>query len=121
MSARAVCRERACSAASRAPLVEPRETDDAYMVACELPSLKLEDIDVEAGDREPASTGELAERENEGTLRRTTRRTGRFEYRALLPAEVKAGQVTASLAGGIRTVTVPKAQPAKAHHAEITT
>ncbi|GAA4764881.1 Hsp20/alpha crystallin family protein [Streptomyces sanyensis] len=103
------------------PLAELRETDDAYTVECELPGMKREDIDVEVGGRELTITGELGERESEGTLRRTTRRTGRFEYRALLPAEVDAEQVTASLADGMLTVTVPKSQPAKAHHVEITT
>ncbi|WP_420856295.1 Hsp20/alpha crystallin family protein [Streptomyces malaysiense] len=75
---------------------------------------------MEPRERELRTTGEYKEREREGVLRRSTRRTGRFEYRALLPADVKAEEITATLADGVLTVTVPKAQAAKPHHIEIT-
>ncbi|MFF4863886.1 hypothetical protein ACFY3J_19520 [Streptomyces sp. NPDC001231] len=52
---------------------------------------------MEVGGRELHITGELKEREREGVLRRGTRRTGRFEYRALLPTEVKAERASTSL------------------------
>ncbi|MEV0181719.1 Hsp20/alpha crystallin family protein [Streptomyces sp. NPDC050625] len=90
-----------------------------YKVECEVPGIKREDIDVEVSGRELHITGELKEREREGVLRRTTRRTGRFEYRVLLPADVKAEDVHAALADGILTVTVPKAHAAKPHHIKI--
>ncbi|MEU6510284.1 hypothetical protein [Streptomyces sp. NPDC046942] len=32
-----------------APLADPRETDEAYMVECELPGPNREDIDIEVG------------------------------------------------------------------------
>ncbi|WP_405682233.1 Hsp20/alpha crystallin family protein [Streptomyces sp. NBC_00057] len=74
----------------------------------------------EAGERELRITGECKEREREGVLRSGTRRTGHFEYRALLPAEVKAEENTATLADGVLNVTVPKAEAAKPRHIEIT-
>ncbi|MFD8544672.1 Hsp20/alpha crystallin family protein [Streptomyces sp. NPDC059649] len=101
------------------PLADLRETDEAYEVQCELPGLKREDIDVEVSERDLHITGDLKEREREGILRRTTRRTGRFDYRALLPADVKAEDVHANLSDGILTVTIPKAQTAKPRHIEI--
>jgi HSP20 family protein len=101
------------------PLADLSETDDAYKVECEVPGIKRDDIDVEVSGRELHITGELKEREREGVLRRTTRRTGRFEYRVLLPADVKAEDVHAALADGILTVTVPKAHAAKPHHIKI--
>jgi HSP20 family protein len=104
-----------------APLADLRETDEAYAVECELPGIKREDIDVEVGERELRITGEYEEREREGVLRRATRRTGRFEYRALLPADVKSEDVSASLTDGVLTVTIPKIQAAKPRHIEITT
>ncbi len=104
-----------------APLADLRETDEAYTVECELPGIKREDIDVEVGRQEICIAGELKEREGEGVLRRATRRTGRFEYRALLPADVKSEEVSASLTDGILTVTIPKAQATKPRHIEITT
>ncbi|MFE5588252.1 Hsp20/alpha crystallin family protein [Kitasatospora sp. NPDC056531] len=108
-------------AAGWSPLADLRETDDAFVVECELPGLKREDIDVEIGDRELCITGELKERETPGVLRRGTRHSGRFEYRTLLPSEAKAEEVSACLTDGILTVTVPKAQATKPRHIEITT
>jgi HSP20 family protein len=102
------------------PLADLSETDAAYTVECELAGIKREDIDVEMSERELCITGEFKEREREGTMRHSTRRTGRFEYRALLPTEVKAEDVTASLVDGVLTITVPKAQAAKSHHIKIT-
>lgn len=104
-----------------APSADLHETDDAYVVECELPGLRREEIDVEISERELHISGEMKEREREGVLRRTTRNTGRFEYRATLPTQVRSKDVSASLVDGILTVTVPKAQPAKPHHVEIQT
>lgn len=104
-----------------APLADIHETDDAYVVEAELPGVKREDIDVEIGNRDLSITGEYRQCEREGVLRRTTRRTGRFEYRTLLPADVKTDAVTANLTDGVLTVTVPKVQAAKPQHIEITT
>ncbi|MFF4568221.1 Hsp20/alpha crystallin family protein [Streptomyces sp. NPDC001410] len=103
-----------------APLADLQETDDAYVVEAELPGIKREDIDVEISEHELCITGEYKEREREGVLRRSTRRAGRFEYRALLPSDAKAEEITATLADGVLTVTVPKAQEAKPRHIEIT-
>ncbi|MDW6057413.1 Hsp20/alpha crystallin family protein [Streptomyces sp. FXJ1.4098] len=102
------------------PMADLRETDDAYVVEAELPGIKREDIDVEISERELRISGEYKEREREGVLRRSTRRTGRCEYRALLPADVKADEIRATLTDGVLTVTVPKAQAAKPRHIEIT-
>ncbi|UKY47943.1 Hsp20/alpha crystallin family protein [Streptomyces inhibens] len=102
-----------------APLADMHETDDAYTVECELPGMKREDIDVEITERELCISGELKEREREGVLRRRGRPTGRFEYRALLPTDVKAEDVQATLSDGVLTVTIPKAKAAKPRHIEI--
>ncbi|MGW0738215.1 Hsp20/alpha crystallin family protein [Streptomyces sp. NPDC002851] len=58
--------------------------------------------------------------QREGVLRRSTRRTGCFEYRAALPADVKADEVSATLHDGVLTVTVPKAQATRPRHIKIT-
>ncbi|MET8809429.1 Hsp20/alpha crystallin family protein [Streptomyces sp. NPDC004546] len=102
------------------PMADLHETDDAYVVEAELPGIKREDIDIEVSERELGITGECKERERKGVLRRSSRRTGRFEYRALLPADVKAEDITATLADGVLTLTVPKAKAATPRHIEIT-
>ncbi|ALO92384.1 Heat shock protein Hsp20 [Streptomyces hygroscopicus subsp. limoneus] len=101
------------------PAAELRDTDAACVVAAELPGVKRDDIDIEISERELRITGEYEEREREGVLRRSTRHTGHFEYDALLPTDVKADEVNATLSDGVLTVTVPKAQAAKARHIEI--
>ncbi|MFF2809073.1 Hsp20/alpha crystallin family protein [Streptomyces sp. NPDC058000] len=102
-----------------APPADLHETDAAYVVECELPGIAREDIDVEVGEHEVTVSGELKESEREGALRRRGRPTGKFEYRALLPVDVKADEVTASLSDGVLTVTVPKAWAATPRHVEI--
>jgi HSP20 family protein len=106
-------------AAAWAPMADISETDDAYVVEVELPGVKRDDLDVELNERELVISGEIKQTEREGVLRRSTRRTGRFEFRAVLPGEVRAEEVDAQLADGVLKVTVPKAQPVKPRHIEV--
>lgn len=103
-----------------APLADMYETDDAYVVEAEFPGVSREKIDVEIADRELIIKAEIEQSEREGVVRRSTRRTGTFEYRAMLPADVKTDKVSANLSDGVLTVTVPKAQPVKPRHVEVT-
>ncbi|GAA2656119.1 Hsp20/alpha crystallin family protein [Streptomyces vastus] len=108
------------TAGAWAPAADVSETDDAYLIEIDLPGVKRDDIDIEMGERELTIRGEFKERERAGVLRRGTRRTGRFEYQAVLPGEINAEGVNASLADGVLTVNVPKAEAAKPRHIEIT-
>ncbi|WP_342778406.1 Hsp20/alpha crystallin family protein [Streptomyces botrytidirepellens] len=103
-----------------APAADVTEADDAYRVEVDLPGVRRADVDVEVSGQELTVSGEIGEREREGVLRRSTRRTGRFEYRMLLPAEVNTEAVTAGMADGVLTITVPKAEAVKPRHVEIT-
>jgi len=69
-------------------------------------------------DRELVISGEIKEQEN-GKRRRSSRRTGRFEYRTVLPGDVKPDAVSAGLADGVLTVTVPKSEAAKPRQIEV--
>jgi len=100
------------------PLAEVSETDDAYLVHVELPGIRKDQVDVQLMDRELVISGDIKESEN-GRRRRSSRRTGRFEYRTYLPADVKADQVSAQLADGVLTVTVPKSEAAKPRRIEV--
>lgn len=103
-----------------APFADVSETDDAYLIEADLPGVKHDDIDIELSERELIITGELKERERTGTLRRSTRRTGRFEFRTLLPGDVSTEGVSATLKEGVLTVSVPKAERTKPRHIQIT-
>ncbi|MEU8749759.1 Hsp20/alpha crystallin family protein [Streptomyces chartreusis] len=101
------------------PLADVTESDDAFHVEIELPGVKSKDINVEANGQELVVTGEIKEKERKGVLRRSTRRTGSFEYRLRLPGEVDAEKVNAEMSDGVLTITVPKAEVAKPRHIEI--
>lgn len=58
-------------------------------------------------------TGEIKEKERKSVLRRSTRRTGAFEYRLRLPGEIDTEKINAQMSDGVLTITVPKAEVAK--------
>jgi HSP20 family protein len=102
------------------PPADVTETDDTYVVEIEVPGVRREDIDVEINGNELIVSGELKEQERKGLLRRKTRRVGEFEYRVLLPGDIHDHGVESSLANGVLTVRVPKAEHAKATKIKVT-
>ena len=109
----------AAPAVAWTPLADVTESDDAFHIEIELPGVKKKDINVEANGQEVVVTGEIKERERKGVLRRSTRRTGSFEYRLRLPGEVDNEKINAQMSDGVLTITVPKAEVAKPRHIEI--
>jgi HSP20 family protein len=103
-----------------APLADLTQTEDAYVAEVELPGVKKDDISVEVAGQELAITGEYNDTGTEGTALRRGRRTGRFEYRVMLPGQADPDKITASLADGVLRVTVPKAETDKPRRIEIT-
>jgi HSP20 family protein len=87
-------------------------------VAVELPGVRKDQIKVELQDREVIVTGEATE-QVKGRRHRSSRRTGRFEYRAMLPGDVDPEGVIAQLADGVLTVTVPKSEAARPREIEV--
>jgi HSP20 family protein len=92
------------------PLADIEETDDAWVIEAELPSVERKDINVELRDNELVITGEIKEKERKGVLRRRTRRRGQFEYRVTLPGHPNEEGIEANLHEGVLTVRVPKAE-----------
>ncbi len=101
------------------PPADLTETDDTYLVHVEVPGMHKDQLNVEVGDRELVITGEIPE-ESGGKRHRSSRRTGQFEYRAILPGDIETDQVRAELADGVLTVTAPKSEAAKPSHVEVT-
>lgn len=103
-----------------APLADISETDDGYLIEVDVPGVDKKHLNLEVNDHELVVSGELIEQEGRRLFRRKGRRTGRFEFRATLPGDIKADGVTADLSKGVLTVTVPKADAAKPRHVGIT-
>jgi HSP20 family protein len=101
------------------PPVDIEETDDAYVVEAEVPSVKREDVNVEFVGNDLEITGEVKERERNGTLRRRTRRVGRFAYHVTFPTHVDTDKIDADLADGVLTVRIPKSQRDERRRIEI--
>ena len=101
------------------PNVDIEETEDAWVVEAEVPSVKREDADVEVRDSEVVISGEIKERERKGVLRRKTRRVGRFEFRVTLPGQTDPERVEANLEDGVLTVRIPKPEATRPRHVEV--
>jgi HSP20 family protein len=102
------------------PAADVSETDEAYVLEIELPGVKREDIDVDVTGNEVVVSGEIKEHEKVGLLRRRTRRTGSFEYRATLPGGLETDKVEATLEEGVLTVRVPKSDRSKRRKVKVT-
>jgi HSP20 family protein len=101
------------------PLADIEETEDAWIIEAELPSVKRDDVNVELRDSELIITGEIKEKERKGVLRRRARRTGQFEYRVTLPAPADEEHIEAKLHDGVLTVRVPKSERARPRRIEV--
>jgi HSP20 family protein len=103
------------------PNADLSETQDAYMVNVELPGVSKDQIDVQLQERELVISGEIPEPQGEEGERRhrSSRRTGRFEFRTYLPGDVNPEGVRGELHDGILTVTIPKSEQAKPRRIEI--
>lgn len=99
--------------------VDVEETDDAFVVEFDLPGVPREDLSIELQDNELHVTGEIKERQRSGVLRRQNRRTGRLEYRILLPGEVNPDAVEAALTDGVLTVRLGKARHSQSRHIDV--
>lgn len=105
-----------------APPADLTETEDAYIAEVELPGISTDDVSIEVAGQDLVITGEYqdAGARGEGRALARGRRTGRFEYRVTLPGGADADKITASLADGVLTVTVPKAEATKPRRIQIT-
>jgi HSP20 family protein len=101
------------------PAVDIEELEDAYVVEAEVPGVKREDVNIEVSGNELTISGEIKVREREGIIRRRTRRVGEFEFRVVLPNEVKPEGVDAKLNDGVLTVRIPKAERAQRRRIEV--
>ncbi|GAA1810807.1 Hsp20/alpha crystallin family protein [Planosporangium flavigriseum] len=107
------------------PPFDLEETQDAYLLEMDLPGVRPEDVNIELiGGDTLRITGKYTARERTGTMRRQERRGGaaarggeggregaEFEYDVILPGEINADQIDATLEYGVLTIRAGKAQP----------
>ena len=105
-----------------APQVDIAENETEYRVTAELPGLEEKDFDV-------SLDGDLLTLKGEKKVEREEKRegishveisSGSFHRAFRLPVEVKADGVKAVFKNGVLTVTLPKADPARAREIPIT-
>ena len=98
------------------PAVDVRENDDALVFTAELAGIAKDDVEITVDDGILTLKGERRFNENdeEKNYRRIERAYGAFSRSFTLPSAVDAEHVEASFQDGLLTVTVPKAEVAKA-------
>lgn len=96
------------------PRIDVRETDEAIVLSAELPGLEEKDFEVCIDDDVLTLKGEKRSEHQEAREghRYVETRSGAFQRRLRLPAEVDPDAVKASFRNGVLTVTVPKPEEA---------
>lgn len=97
------------------PNVDIQETEQAYEVACELPGMTKDDVDITVENRMLTLRGERkwADDQDEGNYHRIERAYGKFTRTFSLPQTVSADDVDARFKDGVLWITIPKAEEAK--------
>jgi HSP20 family protein len=98
------------------PAVDVRESDDAFTFTAELPGIGKEEVEITVEDSVLTLSGErrFNESDEEKNYRRIERAYGAFSRSFTLPSAVDAERIEATFKDGLLTVTVPKAELAKA-------
>jgi HSP20 family protein len=101
------------AAAPKLPSVDIAEDDKAYTVTAELPGMTAEDVDVAVKDGCLVLKGEKSSehKTDDKTFHLSECTYGAFERSFYLPEGVDQETITASVAKGVLTVTLPKTAP----------
>lgn len=102
------------------PAINVWEDNDAVMAEAEVPGLKLDDLEIFVVGDELTIKGKREPQNGENTVyHRRERGTGMFTRVITLPVEVDANKVEASLANGVLTIRMPKAESARARKIKV--
>lgn len=110
--------------ASWTPVVDVRETKDAWLFELELPGVNPANVEVTADQRVLTIRGEKQAQRNETEEQRWVsleRVTGTFERSFRLPSSVREDAIEARYEHGVLTVTVPKAEKPEARKISVRT
>lgn len=97
------------------PAVNLTEDKDNYYVRAELPGVAADALDIQATGKSISISGErtFAPESDKAKYHRREREAGRFSRIIELPGDIDSDNVSAGLANGLLTITIPKAEIAK--------
>jgi HSP20 family protein len=106
---------------SFSPRMDVREVDDKYILAVDLPGVKLEDVNIELeGDHLVIHGSRQWVSESEGERHHRLERTfGEFRRSVRLPRDVQRENIAADYTDGVLHVELPKSKPTSARKIEI--
>ncbi len=101
--------------------VDMLETDNDVVVKASLPGIKPEDVEITVTGNLLDVKAEVKDEaeEKRGNYHYRERRVGTFQRSLSLPVDIKADQVEAVFENGVLTLTMPKAEQAKAKQIKI--
>lgn len=95
------------------PAVNLWDAGDALYVEAELPGVKMEDLEIYAVGNELTLKGCRPQMGEKVAYHRRERGVGEFSRVVMLPVEVDADRVEATLKDGVLTIKMPKSESAK--------
>ena len=103
------------------PLVDIRETEDAYRVDLELPAVDPKDVSITFKDGILSVAGErqFANDDESGHVHRSERRYGKFTRSFRLPEDADADAIRATAKDGVVSIAVAKSARAAAREIEV--
>ena len=103
------------------PLVDIRETEDAYRVELELAAVDPNDVSITLKDGILCVSGErrFAKEDESGRLHRRERRYGKFTRSFQLPEDADADAIRATAKDGVISIAVAKSPKAAAREIQV--
>lgn len=95
------------------PAVDVLEDKDGFTVVCDLPGVKLEDLDISVAQDVLTLKGEKKEGEDSKKVYRRETWSGAFQRTLALPTPVDGTKVDARYKDGVLTITLPKREEVK--------
>ncbi|MCX7677713.1 MAG: Hsp20/alpha crystallin family protein [Spirochaetes bacterium] len=103
------------------PPVDIYETDDAFILKCEMPGVEKDNIEILLDNDELTIKGIVKENgEDLGTLTYSEYRLYNYERKFRVGDNINGSAINASLDNGILTITLPKSEKVKPRKIEIT-